>query len=77
MMEEKVGSERDESKNSDILTPYKLAATKPSKTRLQIFKFVRNYVKAQENSNHLPIFQEHCKGRALFSSYSVPSLCWI
>lgn len=33
-MEEKVGSERGESENSGILTSYKLAITKASKTRL-------------------------------------------
>jgi len=77
MMEEKLGSERNESKNSDIITHYKLAIKKPRKTRIQICKFVRNYMKDPEHSNNLPISQEHCKFRALFSYYSILSLSWI
>lgn len=71
-MKEKVDSEKDRSKDR---YPYALQISK--QTRLEIFKYVRNYMETSENSNSLPIFQEHCKLRALFSYHSISSLCWI
>lgn len=75
-MKEKVDSEKDRSKDR---YPHALQIrnTKHKQTRLEIFKYVRNYMETPENSNNLPVFQEQRKLRALFSYHSMSSLRWI